>query len=66
MAEGGKGGDAMTTPTPAMTAHEYLAAIIDKVFEDARKKYRLVNDLIDLAERWDWEDMCAMGEARHG
>jgi len=56
----------MTTPTPAMTAHEYLAAIIDKVFEDARKKYRLVNDLIDLAERWDWEDMCAMGEARHG
>ena len=49
-----------------MTAQEYLEAIIDKVFEDARKKYRLVNDLIDLAERWDWEDMCAMGEARHG
>jgi hypothetical protein len=57
----------MTNPTP--TALDYLEAIIDKAFEDARKNpalYRLVDDLIDLAERWDWEDMCAMGEARHG
>jgi hypothetical protein len=52
-----------------MTAQEYLEALIDKVLEDARKNpalYRLVDDLTELAERWDWEDMCAMGESRHG
>jgi hypothetical protein len=47
-----------------MTAHEYLQALRDKVFEDAKQNpalYRLVDDLMDLAERWDWEDRCAMG-----
>jgi hypothetical protein len=45
-----------------MTAHEYLEALRDKVWEDAKQNpelHRLVDDLMELAERWDWED--AMG-----